>query len=287
VNPVRWRVLRLLLGAAILVALVQRLGSEPVMQGLRATSLRALALALVVTAGTTWCCSRRWFLVGQRLGDPVSATAAYPAYYRSQVINATMPLGVVGDVHRGIRHGLRAVVWERGLGQLVQAVLTIGVLVLLPSAAGWTAGPVLLVTAGCAVVVAVAARRQLGLLLDVGLLARVALLSTVAVAGHLLLFLVAARTAGVTLPLTQLVPLGALVLLASAVPTNVGGWGPREGMAAWVFAEAGLGADVGLAVAVTFGVMSLVATLPGLFVLISPRVRRVPRQAGAVEVGHG
>jgi uncharacterized membrane protein YbhN (UPF0104 family) len=286
VSTTTWRVLRLLLGAGILVVLVLRLGSEPVLDGLRGTSPLALVLALVVTAGTTWCCVRRWALVGQRLGDPVSTAAAYPAYYRSQLINATLPLGVVGDVHRGLRHGLRAVVWERGLGQLVQAVLTIALLFVLPSAVGWTAGPVLLVTIGCVAVVSTAARHQTRRLLDASVLTRVGLLSAAAVGGHLALFVVAARTAGVTLPLGQLLPLGALVLLAAAVPTNVGGWGPREGMAAWVFAEAGLGADVGLTVAVTFGVMSLVATLPGALALAHP-AHRPSRRAAAVEVGHG
>ena len=49
-----------------------------------------------------------------------------------------------------------------------------------------------------------------------------------------------------------------LVLLAMAVPTNIGGWGPREGVAAWVFAAAGLGAAQGVAVAAVYGVLVLV-----------------------------
>ena len=68
------------------------------------------------------------------------------------------------------------------------------------------------------------------------------------------------------------------MLLASSVPTNVAGWGPREGAAAWAFATAGLGAEVGLTVAVTYGVMSMVATLPGLLVL---RRRRSQRSAAS------
>jgi hypothetical protein len=62
------------------------------------------------------------------------------------------------------------------------------------------------------------------------------------------------------------------VLLASAIPLNVAGWGPREGAAAWVFGAAGLGAGVGLEVAVVYGVMALVATLPGAVALWSGRL---------------
>jgi len=36
------------------------------------------------------------------------------------------------------------------------------------------------------------------------------------------------------------------------IPTNIGGWGPREGAAA---SAAGLGADQGVATAVVYGVM--------------------------------
>jgi glycosyltransferase 2 family protein len=93
--------------------------------------------------------------------------------------------------------------------------------------------------------------------------------STVVVAGHAATFLVAARAAGSTAPLLQMLPLAMLVLLAMALPTNIAGWGPREGMAAWAFAAAGLGAAQGVATAVMYGVMVLVATLPGAAVLAS------------------
>ena len=69
--------------------------------------------------------------------------AAVAAYYRSLFLNLTLPGGVVGDVHRGVSHGrdvhdvgrgLRAVAWERSAGQVVQAVLTVVVLLALPVA---------------------------------------------------------------------------------------------------------------------------------------------------------
>ena len=44
-----------------------------------------------------------------------------------------------------------------------------------------------------------------------------------------------------------------LVLLAMVVPLNVGGWGPREGVAAWAFAAAGWGAAQGVAAATAYG----------------------------------
>src|SRR5262249_23053439 len=58
---------------------------------------------------------------------------------------------------------------------------------------------------------------------------RIVLASAVVVSGHLATFLIAARTAGATAPLSRLIPLTLLALLAMGVPANVGGFGPREG----------------------------------------------------------
>jgi hypothetical protein len=71
-----------------------------------------------------------------------------------------------------------------------------------------------------------------------------------------------------------LLPLALLVLVAMGVPANVAGWGPREGTAAWAFGAAGLGADQGVAIAVSYGVLALVASLPGAAVLVAAGHRR-------------
>ena len=82
-------------------------------------------------------------------------------------------------------------------------------------------------------------------------------------------------------PVTTLVPLAMVVLVVAAVPVNLAGWGPREGMAAWVFAGAGLGAGTGVATAVAYGAIVLVANLPGVVVLArgagKPAASYVPR----------
>ncbi|HEY3577331.1 MAG TPA: hypothetical protein VGK68_04960, partial [Gaiellaceae bacterium] len=90
--------------------------------------------------------------------------------------------------------------------------------------------------------------------------------------GHAATFLVAARAAGVDAPLSRLLPLALLAVLAMVLP-SVGGWGPREGATAWVFAAAGLGADRGAATAVAYGVLVFAASLPGAIVLVLPRAR--------------
>jgi hypothetical protein len=113
-----------------------------------------------------------------------------------------------------------------------------------------------------------------------GLLARrawlgIAFASAVVVAGHAVTFLIAARTAGTTEPASRMLPLALLAMLAMVLP-SIGGWGPREGVTAWVFGAAGLGADQGVATAVVYGVMVFVASLPGAVFLLLAWLRRTP-----------
>jgi uncharacterized membrane protein YbhN (UPF0104 family) len=297
-----WTWARPLGGAAILAVLVWRLGSGPFLDGLRQISVWSLLAALAITALTTVCAAWRWRTVARGLGVGLPLGAAVAAYYRSQFINSALPGGVVGDVHRGVRHGLeagsvgrglRAVAWERTAGQVVLVVLALTVLLVLDSpvhrAIGWGVGVTLALALVLALVLralpargpsrrARVVRAIRGDLRD-GLVSRrawpvVLLTSAVVAAGHGGIFLIAAWTTGTAASPARLAPLAMLVLLAMAVPLNVGGWGPREGAAAWAFAVAGLGADQGVAAATAYGVMGLAATLPGGIVLAADRFRR-------------
>jgi glycosyltransferase 2 family protein len=295
-----WRWARLAAVAGTLAVLVWHVGTGPFLHGLRTVDGGALAAASGLAVLTTVCCAWRWRIVSRGLGVDLPLGTAVAAYYRSLFLNLTLPGGVVGDVHRGLSHGrdtsdvvrgLRAVAWERSAGQVVQIVLTVAVLLVLPSPVRAIVPLVALALLAAAAGVALAARVRPAVRrsqwarwrsaasreLHDGLLARrawpaIALASALVVAGHAVTFLIAARTAGATAPPSRMLPLALLVMLGAALP-NVGGWGPREGVTAWAFAAAGQGASLGVATAVVYGVMVFVASLPGAVVLAVVWVR--------------
>jgi glycosyltransferase 2 family protein len=299
-----WARARLLGAAAVLAVLVWRLGTGPFLDGVRSVDGRSLAAAVGIGVLSTVCCAWRWRIVARGLGVDLPVGVAVAAYYRSLFLNLVLPGGVVGDVHRGVRHGrdvgdvgrgLRAVAWERSAGQVVQGVLTVIALLALPSPVR-SSVPVVAV-AGAALAVGVVllvralpeggrswwARTLRAARADVrdGLLVRrawpgVVLASAVIVGSHAATFLIAARTAGATASLPRMLPLALLVLLGASLP-NVAGWGPREGVAAWLFGAAGLGAAQGVATAVVYGVMAVVASLPGAAVLVVAWLHRRTR----------
>jgi glycosyltransferase 2 family protein len=264
--------------------LVWRLGTGPFLDGVETLDARALLAAASLAIVTTTCCAWRWKLVAGGLGLKLPLPLAVAAYYRSLFLNVTLPGGVVGDVHRGIRLGLRPVVWERFIGQIVQAVLTVAILLALPSPVrSFMPLVVLGLAAGALILLLVVRAWPGGVRLHLPWTAwlGVAVASALVIAGHTLTFLIAARTAGVDASLARLLPLALLVMLAAVLP-SVAGWGPREGVTAWAFAAAGIGADQGVATAVVYGVMVLFASLPGAAVLVVAWVRR-PRFEGRVE----
>src|SRR6478736_10164758 len=139
--------LRPLAGLAILGVLVWRIGGGAFVDGLRHIDAWSVAAAAAIAVVTTVCGAWRWVLVARGLGSELSLRTAVAACYRAQFLNTTLPGGVLGDVHRGVRHGreaddvgrgLRAVGWERAAGQVVFAGLALLTLLGLPSPVqGW------------------------------------------------------------------------------------------------------------------------------------------------------
>ena len=278
------------------------MGAAPFEDGLRAVTWQAVVAAVTLTALTTVCSAWRWRVVARALGVDIGLPGAVCAYYRSLFLNSVLLGGVLGDVHRAVTHGrragdvargLRAVAWERLCGQVIQAVVTAVVLLTLPSPVR-PALPYVLAgvagVAGCAALVvrgaarrgrsrlaraarAVSADLRRGLLVP-GVWPQLTLASVLVVAGHTATFVIAARVAGCTAPLGELVALLMVVQTAVVIPLSIGGWGPREGAAAWAFAAAGLGAATGVTVATLYAVLMLAAVAPGAGLLLGDAVRR-------------
>jgi uncharacterized membrane protein YbhN (UPF0104 family) len=282
------------ISVGVLAVMVWRLGTGPFIAGLEAIDFRALLAAAAIFFVATVCGAWRWAVVARGLGLRLSLPRAVAAYYRAVFLNLVLPGGVAGDIHRGVSHGrevrdvgcgLRAVLWERGAGQVVQVVLTISVLLILPS-------PVHSVMPFVAVAVVVLGAAVLGLvkvggerslwtvsrnavvadvrngLLRESALPTILLTSVLVTLGHAATFLVAARSVGVDASIPRLLPLSLLAVLAMVLP-SIAGWGPREGATASIFAAAGLGAGRGAATAVAYGVLVLAASLPGAIVLVA------------------
>jgi glycosyltransferase 2 family protein len=295
-----WPLVKVVAGVGILVALVVRLGAQAFVDGLTSIGVGSVLAALALGLLTTVASAARWCIVARGLGLRLPLAAAVSDCYRAVFLNSVLPAGVLGDVHRAVGYGrsigdvgrgVRVVAIERVTGQLAIIVVGLGVLLasrptllgaMVPGRSGGAELLAVLVALGAALLWTArhprAARIRTALRSACtearsGALSRstwpgLLALSVVTLAGYLALFFVAARVAGSHASLGELLPLLVLGLLAMALPLNIGGWGPREGVMAVAFGAVGLGAAQGLTTAVVYGVLSLIACLPGAVVLL-------------------
>lgn len=285
---------RLVIGLGILGALLWWHSTDAFVAALQAIDATSVAVALAIGLLTTTLSAARWWLVARRVGLHLPMAGAITDYYRAQFLNAVLPAGVLGDVHRAVSHGhrsgdvargVRAVFLERTAGQGVAIIAGVAALFVHPSLLSAMA-PALIPIGVVLVLLLVLGRWKHPALVstfaDLRAAARawpgIVALSVAALAGHLALFVVAARLVGATAPLVQLLPLLLLALLVMVLPINVGGWGPREAALALAFGAAGLGSAQGLTVSVVYGVLSFVACLPGAAALLLKHREDVPER---------
>ncbi|MEJ5869017.1 lysylphosphatidylglycerol synthase domain-containing protein [Pseudokineococcus sp. 5B2Z-1] len=262
---------RVVLGAALLVAVLLVVGREPAADaaGVLRPPLVLAALALGLAATTAQ--ALRWRAVVRAFpGAAVLARRrAVAEYLRAQALDVLVPGGVAGSAARavrgrgggpgGTRASAAAVVSERAVG--VGVLLAAGAAVLATRDAA--AAVLAAVVAVVALAVAAPALRRLGPRAGTAVVGW----SVLGLAPLLLLFVLAADEV-----LPHLRP-GALLLLATAalagmaVPAGVGGFGPREAATASAAALAGLPAADGATAALAYGLLVLVAAAPGAVLL--------------------
>ncbi len=299
------RVLQALVSIALVVLLWQVADGADALAVLRAANPLWIIAALAALTLHTILAAERWRLTAGALGLPLTREHALREYYLAQLVNSTVPGGVVGDAGRAVRSRERAglavaaqaVIVERFAGQvalLATMVIAITVTTLAPGgldAPSWMLGLAATITAvslgALGLVLASTrlpgrlgarltafARTAATALLGRSVILRQLALSAGTTASILAAFAFCALAVGLTLPFAAIVTLVPLMLLTMLIPVTISGWGLREGAAVALLPLAGASASASLAASVTFGLVGLVAVLPGVVVVwMSSRAR--------------
>ncbi len=296
--------LRLCVTVALLVLLWHLTDGPEIWNRLSRAQWPWLLAALVTAHVQIVLSALRWRLTAAQLGQPLTRGEAVGEYYLSQLINMTLPGGVLGDASRAVRQrhqagmmrAAQAVMIERLVGQIALfGALFSGFIIVtlrpdelilpgwLAEAIAWlaiAAVGVLVIGVLLALVPGILSRMAGGFLVAIrlGLLSRGVWprqlgLSLAIVACNLGSFAFCAVATGTDLSFAAVVTVVPLILIAMLIPVSVGGWGLREGAAATIWPVVGATSEAGIAASVAFGVVILVASLPGLWVLMT-RLRR-------------
>jgi glycosyltransferase 2 family protein len=257
----------------LLGVLVARFGAAAFRPALDVLAPWPIVAALVLGGAAIAAQSARWRVVVLGSGNPLGRRRALVECYRSSALNSVLPGGIAGDAWRAWRQRIDA---PRGwvpsaVSVATERVAGLGVLLT-------TAAVVLLVEghpayAGCALVGAVAAcfmiRRPMQRLTAADR-ACVWGWSAVALTALVALAVVVGRTLDVPGGIGVLMTLGVVQLAGMSVPLSIGGWGPREAAGALAASVVGVAPSAGIAMAAGYGLLTMVAVLPGFVALLIP-----------------
>ncbi|WP_338306325.1 lysylphosphatidylglycerol synthase transmembrane domain-containing protein [Bradyrhizobium sp. TM233] len=297
----------------ILVLLLRSQDLSSLKADLLAVNLNMLALAVLLLFAQTFILCHRWILILRAMSVPLRWLAGWRILIISTFFNQVLPAG--GDAVRIWMLRRNGVQWSQTIGSIVAdrflALLALGLIVLagmpflLPRVrdnsllfaivtvlAAACLGAIALATLDRwppRLIAAVPARIvQFAMLVRAPLLAEGrAMLIVSAIVVHLITVATCYVLAiGLEAPLTALdaFVLVPLVILSSAVPISIGGWGVREGAMVAALGLAGIASDKALAISVLLGLGGLIVGLfGGLVWLIAPeRTGFSPEEARAI-----
>jgi len=311
-RPTVMKFIRFSVTLALLALLWQAIDGPTALKSVLAADRFWLVLALIALVGQTVLSALRWRLTAGALSQSISVGRAIREYYLSQIVNQSLPGGVLGDAGRAVRArheaGLKragqAVVFERLAGQLVLFVVTAVAVLMVWITPGGIVLPdwVLLMVASSSIALLLMAGMIWGFsrganatnaqirdwiaafslsVLAPAVMSRQIFLSLGTTALNLLAFALCARATGTTMPVTAVMIVVPLILFTMLIPISVSGWGLREGAAAALFPLFGATATEGFAASLAFGLMFLLSTLPGIVILLlSPKT--APAETGSI-----
>lgn len=287
--------LQALVALALLIALWRLVDGPETARLLAGARGEWVALSIAALTLHTLLAALRWRRVAHGLGITLDRREAASEYYLSQLVNAVVPGGVVGDASRAVRSrqpaGLGAaglaVVLERLAGQyalLVVMGIAVTVTIIQPGGIDWPPAVVPIVIAVSVIAVAlpavIAAAAELpgrvgagatslrdavrSAVVTRGAATSVAALSLGTTACILVAFAAAAAAVGAPLSVAATLAVVPVVLTTMLLPVTVGGWGVREGAAVALLPLAGVSMSAALAASILFGLLALAASLPGI-----------------------
>jgi uncharacterized membrane protein YbhN (UPF0104 family) len=281
--------LTVLVAAALLAATLHFVDMRQVGEGLRKIGIAAALFAALLLLVQVVLCAIRWMLITRLTPTPLPFREAMRGYLEAAFVNAFLPSLIVSDGTRMMRaiasgarptHAFTGVASDRLVALCALAIASATGLFLLPEASRHPLIVLALVGLLPAFIIGLVVldifRRvftrfshfrivrpflELASLMDrlrrmPGLTALVIAISLV---GHALsagAFYVLARQLELGIGYWPMFALSAPIIVYSAVPISVGGWGVREALSAALFGLIGVAPASGVALSIAFGLLT-------------------------------
>jgi len=294
-----WRIGQLCVTIALMLLLWNAANGPEIIHILSQAQPLWLLAAVAALISQTLLSALRWKVTAAMLKQPLPLGYAIKEYFMSQLVNQAIPGAIVGDAARAVRArtkaGLsissQAVVFERLAGQIAMFITMACAFTATAAFEGgidWPRAYAIPISATIGIgltlllIIVVIQRHpklistNLTRLLNpfyMALLSRHVIMSQIGLGiaitlCNLAAFGFCAWAVDLALPFTAIVTLVPVVLFSMLIPFTISGWGVREGTAALFLPLAGISPSEAVAASVLFGVVLLIAVLPGLIAVM-------------------
>ena len=242
----------------------------------------------------------RWMYISRQTDLDISFLSSLKFYYISTFMNNILPGGIVGDIFRIYYHAdnkneifkisksLQSVIFERLSGQIMLLVFFISSLSLYfilnqkYVAFLYLFLPLLIIFSIFKYLFKIKLNKYIRnrkygenffKIFTGEVFWRHIILSFFVVISYIFIYIVSAVSLGISIDYFAFLVFSPIVLFSMTLPVSIGGWGVREVTALLISFLLGLSASLSITVAIMYGVLNLICSLPGLYFFLKLKSR--------------
>ena len=242
----------------------------------------------------------RWKYISKYTNLNISFINSIKYYYISTFMNNILPGGIMGDIFRIYHHvddkkeifrigrSFQSVVYERLSGQLMLLsffILSLGLYFIIHQkyiAFAYLFLPLIVAFYFLKYIFNNKLRKYIRskhygnnfLTVFTGeVFWRHTVLSFFVVMSYIFIYIISAVSLGVSIDYFSFLVFTPIILFSMTLPVSIGGWGVREFAALLISFLLGLSASVSISVAIMYGILNLICSLPGLYFLLKLKSR--------------
>ena len=242
----------------------------------------------------------RWKYISKYTNLNISFINSIKFYYISTFMNNILPGGIMGDIFRIYHHvdnkkeifrigrSFQSVVYERLSGQLMLLsffILSLGLYFIIHQkyiAFAYLFLPLIVAFYFLKYIFNNKLRKYIRskhygnnfLTVFTGeVFWRHTVLSFFVVMSYIFIYIISAVSLGVSIDYFSFLVFTPIILFSMTLPVSIGGWGVREFAALLISFLLGLSASLSISVAIMYGILNLICSLPGLYFLVRLKSR--------------
>ena len=290
-------ILKYILSFGLLYYVIATYGND-IQKTLSVINYQYILLVLLISFFQYILSAYRWMYISSKNGTEMNFFYCLRFYYISSFINNVLPGGVAGDIYRAycaresthrvinLSKSVQGIVFERLSGQIMMFFIFLFSLTLFflfnekYLAFFYTVIPV---TLAILIFYFIIKKIYFNKIRSNEIMLNFkrifsgiifwnhTIISFFVVLSYIIIYIISAEAIGLSIDYFSFFVFTPIILFSMTLPVSIGGWGVREATALLIAFLLGLSASSSISVAIMYGILNLLCSLPGLYFLLSIR----------------